>query len=156
MYTSCVPYAYTKHGNYYLIKVQMPTTDLTVEQEKEVLESLRKKGYKALKGEERELYKTLNAKYPLGEKEEKRDDEADEEVEPEEVATKEDEKVENPFAKNPKKSAPVVGGNVEQKASYKFKDNVLSGDDYFKKDQVISGSNPHAQRFFREGLICKV
>lgn len=132
----------------------MPTTELTPEQEQELLESLRKKGYKALGGQERELYKTLNAKYPLGEKTEEEDEnEESKDSEPEEKA---EEETENPFAKNPRKKVSVVGGQVDLKASYKFKDNVLSGSNYFKKDQVISGGSKFAQQFFNEGLLTKV
>lgn len=132
-------------------------SELTLEQKKEMFESLKAIGYTKLTGEKKKLYKELKEEFEKDSLDDSNQDSEKKSEETTEEPEKKQEVVENPFKRKSKsEDAPVVTEKIETTASYKVKDNVLTGDDYFKKDQIISGSHPKAQNLLRENLISKI
>lgn len=131
---------------------------MTSEQEKEMFEALKAEGFKNLKGEKRELYSKLKAKFDTegdnDEDNEKNNDSKESKNDDEDTnVIKEGSTEVNPFEKKTKplevKSTEVADVN----STYIILENILSGDYYFKKGQLIAGSHAECTRFLREKLV---
>lgn len=136
--------------------------NLSLEQEKELFDSLKTIGYRKLTGDQRTLFAQLKVKFGDNSVDDVDDNSSEAVNQPEQakqpktskknVLTTGGSKV-NPFKRVPKKNETVKNVNIDQSKSYIVLNNILSGGDFYKKGELLSGGHPDAIRFLREGLI---